>query len=88
MQKRQTCGRRTELVNKVISSTSHPPSVAAATATATVEAIQQDIEINKIYNEDCIVGMRRIKADSADIVICDPPYNIGKDFRTTAISKK
>jgi DNA modification methylase len=45
-----------------------------------VEAIQQDIEINKIYNEDCIVGMRRIKADSADIVICDPPYNIGKDL--------
>jgi DNA modification methylase len=32
--------------------------------------------------------MRRIKADSADIVICDPPYNIGKDFGTTAISKK
>jgi DNA modification methylase len=21
-----------------------------------------------------------IKADSADIVICDPPYNIGRDF--------
>jgi DNA modification methylase len=48
---------------------------------------QQDIEINKIYN-DRIVGMRRIKADSADIVICDPPYNIGKDSGTTAISKK
>jgi site-specific DNA-methyltransferase (adenine-specific) len=77
-----------ELVNKVISSTSPPPSVAAATATATVEAIQQDIEINKIYNEDCIVGMRRIKADSADIVICDPPYNIGKDFGNDSDKQK
>jgi DNA modification methylase len=28
-----------------------------------------------------------IKADSADIVICDPPYNIGRDL-ATAISKK
>jgi DNA modification methylase len=71
----------------VISSTSHPPRCCGSDGDGD-EAIQQDIEINKIYNEDCIVGMRRIKADSADIVICDPPYNIGKDFGTTAISKK
>jgi site-specific DNA-methyltransferase (adenine-specific) len=37
-------------------------------------------EINKIYNEDCIVGMKKIKDKSVDIIICDPPYNIGKDF--------
>jgi len=39
-----------------------------------------DLEINKIYNEDCIVGMKKIKSETVDIVICDPPYNIGKDF--------
>lgn len=38
------------------------------------------MEINKIYNEDCIQGMKRMADNSADIVICDPPYNIGKDF--------
>jgi site-specific DNA-methyltransferase (adenine-specific) len=39
-----------------------------------------DIEINKIYNEDCILGMKKIKSETVDIIICDPPYNIGKDF--------
>lgn len=33
-----------------------------------------------IVNGDCIEGMRKIEPDSVDIVICDPPYNIGKDF--------
>jgi site-specific DNA-methyltransferase (adenine-specific) len=38
------------------------------------------MEINKIYNEDCVIGMKQIKNESVDIIICDPPYNIGKDF--------
>lgn len=38
------------------------------------------LENNKVYNEDCINGMKKIKDDSVDIIICDPPYNIGKDF--------
>ena len=41
---------------------------------------KQELEINKIYNEDCILGMKKIKSESVDIIICDPPYNIGKDF--------
>ena len=40
----------------------------------------QIAELNHIYNEDCITGMQKIASDSVDIVICDPPYNIGKDF--------
>lgn len=36
--------------------------------------------IQEIYNEDCILGMKKLKDESADIIICDPPYNIGKDF--------
>ena len=35
------------------------------------------IELNKIYNEDCLVGMKRIPDKSIDLVITDPPYNIG-----------
>jgi len=38
------------------------------------------LELNKIYNEDCILGMKKIPDESVDIIICDPPYNIGKDF--------
>ena len=35
---------------------------------------------NKIYNKDCIEGMKEIPSNSTDIIIADPPYNIGKDF--------
>jgi site-specific DNA-methyltransferase (adenine-specific) len=39
-----------------------------------------NFEMNKIYNEDCILGLKKMSDESADIIICDPPYNIGKDF--------
>lgn len=32
------------------------------------------IELNKIYNEDCLVGMKRIPDESVDCIICDLPY--------------
>src|SRR5574344_1485718 len=32
------------------------------------------IEINKIYNEDCLEGMKRIADGSVDMVLCDLPY--------------
>jgi site-specific DNA-methyltransferase (adenine-specific) len=35
---------------------------------------------NIIHLEDCIEGMKKIKSNTADIIILDPPYNIGKDF--------
>lgn len=35
---------------------------------------------NKIRNVDCLVGMSDLPKHSADIIIADPPYNIGKDF--------
>lgn len=41
---------------------------------------QQSIELNVIHNEDCIQGMKKILSESVDIIVCDPPYNIGKDF--------
>ena len=34
------------------------------------------IELNTIYNEDCLIGMKRIPDDSVDLVLADPPYNI------------
>lgn len=30
----------------------------------------------KIFNEDCLEGMKRIPDGSVDMVLCDPPFNI------------
>ena len=32
------------------------------------------LEINKIYQEDCLVGMKKIDDKSIDCIICDLPY--------------
>jgi len=37
------------------------------------------LELDRIYNMDCIKGMKQIEDNSIDLVIVDSPYNIGKD---------
>lgn len=32
------------------------------------------VELNRIYNEDCLEGMRRIPDKSVDMILCDLPY--------------
>ena len=32
------------------------------------------LELNKIYNEDCLEGMKRIPDCSVDMILCDLPY--------------
>jgi len=32
------------------------------------------IELNRIYNEDCLEGMKRIPDKSVDMILCDLPY--------------
>ena len=34
------------------------------------------MELNKIYNEDCIIGMSRLPDNSVDCIICDLPFGI------------
>ncbi|HAN20413.1 MAG: cytosine methyltransferase [Clostridiales bacterium GWF2_36_10] len=34
------------------------------------------MEINKIYNMDCIKGMQQIEPGSVDMILCDLPYGI------------
>jgi DNA modification methylase len=34
-------------------------------------------EINKIYNKDCISGMKELPTESIDLIVTSPPYNIG-----------
>lgn len=34
------------------------------------------MELNKIYNEDCLEGMKKIQDASVDCIICDLPYGV------------
>ena len=34
------------------------------------------IELDTIYNEDCLTGMQRIPDGSVDCIICDLPYEV------------
>lgn len=38
------------------------------------------VKLNNIYCMDALVGLKKIESASCDIIIVDPPYNIGKDF--------
>lgn len=38
------------------------------------------IELNRIYNEDCLLTMRKMADKEIDCVITDPPYNAGYDI--------
>ena len=35
--------------------------------------------LDKIYNMDCLEGMRQIEDGTIDLIVTDPPYNIGKE---------
>jgi site-specific DNA-methyltransferase (adenine-specific) len=52
------------------------------------DEIKMVLELNKIYCDDCINGMKSIPNESVDIIICDPPYNIGKDFGNDSDKQK
>jgi site-specific DNA-methyltransferase (adenine-specific) len=41
------------------------------------------VDYNKIYLRDCLDGLRELKTNSVDIIIADPPYNVGKIFGQT-----
>ena len=38
------------------------------------------IEIDKIYNEDCLEGMKRITDASVDCCVTSPPYFALRDY--------
>lgn len=41
---------------------------------------QRKINIDVIYNEDCLEGMKKLDTKSVDLVITSPPYNVGIDY--------
>ena len=40
------------------------------------------IELNKIYNVDCLEGLKLLEDESVDLIITSPPYNLGKTHHT------
>ena len=38
------------------------------------------MERNKIYLGDCIELLEQLEDNSVDLIIADPPYNLGKNF--------
>lgn len=36
--------------------------------------------LNHIFCEDCIQGMKKLPAESFQLIVADPPYNLTKDF--------
>lgn len=40
------------------------------------------IELDKIYNEDCLQTMKRIPDNFIDLTITSPPYNLGNNHHT------
>lgn len=49
------------------------------------------LEINKIYNEDCLIGLKKLDSDVVDLTVTSPPYDDlrkynGYSFNFDAIS--
>ncbi len=38
------------------------------------------MELDKLYNQDCIAGMSQIEQGSVDLAFADPPFNIGYKY--------
>lgn len=43
------------------------------------------LEVNKIYNMDCLEGMKMMEDNSVDIVLSSPPYNTARNGNERAI---
>ena len=46
------------------------------------------LELDKIYNMDCIEGMKQLDDNSIDLVVTSPPYNLGNNHHTGNIRHK
>ena len=43
--------------------------------------------VNKIHNEDCLPFMKRMDANSVDLVYADPPFNSGRNYTGTVATR-
>ncbi len=45
------------------------------------------LEINKVYHGDCLDIMKQLDDCSIDLIVTDPPYNLGKGFLNDDLNK-
>lgn len=38
------------------------------------------LRLNEVYEKDVLEGLKQLDSNSSQIIVIDPPYNIGKDF--------
>jgi site-specific DNA-methyltransferase (adenine-specific) len=38
------------------------------------------MDINKIYNMDCVEGLKQVEDNSIDLIVTSPPYNVGIEY--------
>jgi site-specific DNA-methyltransferase (adenine-specific) len=53
------------------------------TASGGIEDLRRYMELNKIYNMDCLEGSKDIESGSADLILTDLPYGNMKDAPST-----
>ena len=46
------------------------------------------MELNKIYNMDCLEYMKTLPDNSIHCIVTSPPYNLGGDFHTFVDGKR
>jgi len=55
-------------------------SQAEETVITTVAKREKTLPLNKIILGDAVAELKKLPDESCDVIIVDPPYNIGKDF--------
>lgn len=45
------------------------------------------MELNKIYNMNCLQGLKAMEDESVDMVLTDPPYNISQNADFSAMKR-
>jgi len=41
-----------------------------------------EVKINQIIPGDCLESMKNLSDESVDLIVTDPPFNIGKNYKT------
>ncbi|MGI4748560.1 MAG: hypothetical protein ACRYFY_21320, partial [Janthinobacterium lividum] len=62
------------------STASHPVRTSRVAAVAPVMR-RQSVGRHLLYRGDCVKVMNRLAAESVDVVVTSPPYNIGLSYR-------
>jgi site-specific DNA-methyltransferase (adenine-specific) len=51
------------------------------------DSISQEIDLNTVFYEDCIQGMRKLQQGSIDLIIADPPFGIEFDGKSSVYNR-